>query len=403
MTRITRLVGTFLLLLLPVATAAQSPYSAAVKINTGAVTWFEIEQRALLMRFLGVIGDVEKQAKEVLIDAKLQEQAARSLGIGVSQEELDASAKEFAGRVQMEPEQLLAEMEKVGIYAETFFDFLRSQQLWVKVVGQKFQPKAFVTDAELDAALSSGTTSLGASVLLSEIVLAYDPETEADTLELLNSLRGSINSSEDFELTALTYSMSATRGDGGKLDWIPLANLPEDIQIMMLNMGVGNVTRPIQLNNAYVIYQLRGVRDNRAVQAQTVAYDYAVLRLPGTAEEAQAKAERLKGEVDTCNDLLAKSQAYPAEYFSQSVVPIRQVPRQLAVALAGLDANEVTTLTTPTEAGSALSFVMLCGRTTKLAEGDREQIRIILFNQRMEAFGNGYLQELKGDAHIVFQ
>jgi len=43
---------------------------------------------------------------------------------------------------------------------------------------------------------------------------------------------------------------------------------------------------------------------------------------------------------------------------------------------------------------------MLCGRTNSISEGNREDVRLALFNQRMEAFGEGYLQELKGDAII---
>ncbi|NOX74137.1 MAG: peptidylprolyl isomerase, partial [Alphaproteobacteria bacterium] len=111
-------------------------------------------------------------------------------------------------------------------------------------------------------------------------------------------------------------------------------------------------------------------------------------------------ASKLAGEIDTCFDLQAKAEKYPAENFSQQVLPVRNVPKSIALELGKLDENEVSTTLTSGANGEFLTFLMLCGRTTKLSEGDREQVRLALFSQRMEAFGEGYLQELLGDAII---
>ena len=52
-----------------------------------------------------------------------------------------------------------------------------------------------------------------------------------------------------------------------------------------------------------------------------------------------------------------------------------------------------------TEAGD-LMFLMLCGRSTELPEGAREQVRAALFNQRLESYSDGFLAELRADALI---
>jgi peptidyl-prolyl cis-trans isomerase SurA len=46
---------------------------------------------------------------------------------------------------------------------------------------------------------------------------------------------------------------------------------------------------------------------------------------------------------------------------------------------------------------------MLCDRLRELPEGTRENIRNGLFNQRVGGFGQGYLEELKADAVIVYK
>ncbi|MFT4715512.1 MAG: peptidyl-prolyl cis-trans isomerase SurA, partial [Paracoccaceae bacterium] len=320
----------------------------------------------------------------------------------LSQDEATQGMIEFAERASLTPEQLIAELAKEGIYPETFADFVGSGIMWRKVVQFKFQAKAFITEAELDTAMALGTTALSASVLLSEIIVPFTAETEADTLELVLDVRSEIRSFDDFDIAALTYSAAASRADAGKLDWRPIAALPLDMRTQMMTMGVGQVTFPIKLSGAYLLYQLRGIRDNRTVVAKTIAYDYAILQLPGGRSDATLKtAADLASKVDSCSDLFAESQKFPEENFTQQVLPVRSVPRHIALELANLDANEISTTLTQGTNGEFLTFLMLCGRTNKLSEGDREEVRNALFVQRMEAFGEGYLQELLGDAIIL--
>ena len=166
-------------------------------------------------------------------------------------------------------------------------------------------------------------------------------------------------------------------------------------------MGVGQVTQPLPLPGAVAMFQLRGVRDNRAAATKTIAYDYASLLLPGGRSPETLKiAAAIGDEVDTCNDLLAVSSRYPEDYFSEHVTAVRQVPRAVLTELTHLDDGEISTTLTAGENGEFLQLLMLCGRTNSISEGDREQGRNVLFNQRMEAFGEGYLQELLGDAII---
>ncbi len=396
------LLSVIFLACLPALAMGQSPYAPVIKINGSAVTGFEIQQRALMLQLLGSIGDLEKQALDDLIDDRLRLQAARSLGLNATQEEVTAGMNEFAQRANLTAEQLLGILAAAGIYTETFSDFVEAGLVWRKVVQFRFQAKAFITEAELDTAMALGSTAVTASVLLSEIVLPFTPETQADTLELMLDLRKDIRSLADFDDAAITYSAAPSRANSGKLDWMPLSNLPKDMGTQMMNMGVGQVTLPIPMPGAYMLYQLRGIRDNRTVAARTIAYDYVTLQLPGGRSDATAKvAADLEGSIDTCTDLQAKAQKYPETYFNQQVLPVKSVPRHIAIELAKLDANEVSTNLTQGENGEFLTFLMLCGRATKLSEGDREQVREALFTQRLEAFGDGYLQELMGDAIVL--
>lgn len=392
-----------LLVVLPGLATAQSPFSAAITINGIGITHYEIEQRARMLEALGMIGDPREQALNDLIDDRLRLQAGRAMGLLATEEELNQGFAEYAERAGLTPEQFLENLAAEGIEKETFADFIHAGITWRKVVVGRFQSKAFITEAELDTAMALGTIAVGASVLLAEIVLPLEVGAEDDIMELATELSTSIASFEEFEEAALTFSASPTRDNGGKMpDWIPAGNLPGNLGEELLKMRVGQVTPPIKIQGGIALFQLRGVRDNRTIVTRTIGLDYATLLLPGgRSEQTLARAAELAGSIDTCNDLLAKSTAYPEDYYSQQVVPVASVPRHIALELAKLDANEVSTALTEGENGEFLVFLMLCGRTNQISEGNREEVRNALFNQRLEAFAQGYLQELKGDAIII--
>ena len=400
--KLTTLIFTLLLSLTPALSNAASQYSAAVTINGQGVTYFEIEQRALMLEALGTIGDVRTQAREDLIDDRLRQQAGRALGLTVTDLEVQAGVEEFAKRVNMTSKQFFDYLAENKVERETYLDFVKSGLIWRKVIQQKYQNKAFITEAELDTAMALGTVSFGASVLLSEIVLPYDADTKAETLDLASELSRTIHGTTEFEEAAITFSAAPSRESGGKLDWAPVSALPETIGNMLLAMGAGRITPPIPLPGAYAIFYIRGIRDNRSAATRTLAYDYATLLLPGGRSPATlATASQLAGSIDTCNDLLAKSTAYPEEYYQRQVVATGKVPARIAGELAKLDANEDSTVLTSGENNEFLEFLMLCGRTNEITEGNRAEVRQAMFAQRMEAFGEGYLQELKGDAIIL--
>ena len=386
------------------APAQSSPYQAAVVVNGIGVTYHEIDQRMLMLETLGTLGDVEKQAREALIDERLQQQAARQLGVAITEDLLKAGMDEFAARANITGEQMTAEFAKEGVDPEAFADFVRAGLIWRSVVSQKFQSKAIVSEAELDAAINLGSTSVGASVLLAELVLPLVEGQEAQVMELATDLSRRPRTEADFEEAVLTYPASPTRADGGKIDWIPIGNLPAEIGTLLLTRGVGAVTPPIPLPNAVAIFRLRGLRDNRTAAAKTIGYDYATFLIPGgRSEAALAQAAKLKQEIDTCKDLAAKVRQLPETLFNRSTLPLRQIPRNFADELAQLDPNEVSTNLTSGQNGENLVFLMLCSRTTALTAGNREEVRNALFSQRMEAFGTGYLQELRGDAIITYK
>ena len=384
-----------------IASAQQGgSFAPRMIVNDRAITNFEVEQRIRFLRLLGNPPQIEKVALDGLIDDRLRMAEAKRLGIAVSPEQIEEGMAEFASRANLSTEQFIAAIAQGGVAAETFRDFVEAGLAWREVVRARFGPRAQITEAEIDRALaitSPRAAAAGAQVLLSEIVLRADtPEFRAEAERLVRELRASIRNEADFAAAARQYSVSRSRGEGGRMGWLPLGNLPPALAGQVLTLRPGQVSEPIELENAIALFQLRALREGGAATPEAVSVEYARFLIPGGS---LADAMRVSARVDTCDDLYGVAKGLPEDRLVREVLPVAQVPQNIAMELARLDEGEVSYgLSTPQMA----VVLMLCARTPDLGEGeiDRQAVRRQLVNQRLGGYAESYLAELKADAII---
>ncbi len=383
--------------------SAQNLYSPAVKVNEQVVTNYEVEQRARFMTLLRAPGDAQELALTGLIDERLQTAAAAAAGITPTEEDVQGGMEEFAARANLTAEQFVKALAGGGVAAETFRDFVKAGLAWRNLVRAKFGPRVQVTEDEIDRAIAQTSGKGGLRVLLSEIILpANTPQATAASQKRAEKIAQTTSLSV-FSANARRYSASPSARQGGRLQWMPLSNLPEAIRGQILALSPGQVTAPISITNGIVLFQLRAIEETDAAAPKDLSLEYAQYFIPGGHSDAAMKeAARIKAKVDTCDDLYGINKGKPEELLQVDTLPVSQVPQDIALELAKLDPGEVSTRLTRNN-GQTLVFLMMCGRTPELGEDvSRETIRAQLVNQRLQSYADGYLSELKAEATIVY-
>ncbi len=393
--------GVLISLSLAVSTQAAGIYDPVIQVNDKVVTKFEIDQRIKMLRSFRTAGDLRQQAMDQLIDDRLRNQAAKQSGISISDEAVFSGMEEFAARGNFSADQLLDFFRQQGVYRETFEDFVRSGLLWRNVIGARFSSKVNITDDEVDANLDIRSISFPKTVNVAEIIIPIKDRGATKTLALASRLSETIKSSSQFGIAARKYSKSATATQGGAMGWMPLGNLPAQVSSRLSGMTAGQVTAPINIGSAVAVYQLLGVREAKSAGQQVIAVSYLQVALPTNSAGRDGQisaAAKLINSGDTCLDMEANASGFGENATSSHTVPASDVPVRIGAEIARLDPNEATYFVT--ENGN-INVLMLCNRAKDLPEGARDQIRNALFNQRVTSFGDGYLQELRGDAIII--
>lgn len=387
------------------AAKAQSAFSPAITINDRIVTYFEIEQRALLLAIMNTPGDARSLAREQLIEDRLKQQAASIAGITPTEDGIQRGFEDFAARANMKSEDMIKALASEGIDQETIRAFIVSGLAWRGVVQNRFGASIQVTEEEIDRAVASNSGAGGVRVLLSEIVIPVTPQNRAAANSLATQLSEIVNFS-DFEAAARSYSGAPTKVDGGKIDWMSITNLPPNLRPMITALGPGEVTDPVQLPNAVALFQMRRIEETGRRQPSYAAIDYAMFYIAGgRTPEALAQATKIINRIDRCDDLYGVARDLPPEVLVREALPPGEIPRDIALELAKMDDNETSTNLTTAQAADgsqSLILLMLCGRTAKLDEElSREDILQALRNQRLESFADSYLSQLRAEARII--
>jgi peptidyl-prolyl cis-trans isomerase SurA len=377
---------------------AQNLFATVAQVNDSVVTRFEVIQRARLFQVMRRPNVTEESALQSLIDDRLKQEAARNAGIVPTEEDISFGLEDFASRANLTGEEFLIAVSEVGIEPETVRDYVRTLLLWGDVVRERFTARARPSDAELDRAMALGTEGGSTRVLLSEIILPISAEVAAATRERAAALT-EIRGFDAFSAAARRFSVAPSRTEGGRLDWLPLSDLPPQIAPILLTLQPGDVTQPIPVQGGLALFQLRALEDRRPPLSGQVTLDYAMLRFPA-GTDLGAEAARLRAETDRCDDLFGVFKGAGEDRLQRLSEARSALPGGLAPVLDRLDPGELAVLP-PRVAGAGGGIVMLCERA-EIREEDlsREEVRQQLFIRRLEAFGEAYLAELRAAAFI---
>ena len=339
------------------AAAAQGS-AAVVHVNDNAITRYQIDQRLRFLQALRAPDATPEGAEENLINERLQTDEARRLGITASEQAVQAGMTEFAGRANMDAASFTAELANAGIAADTFRDFITAGVLWREVIKARIAPNIDVSDREVNQTRKRALQEKKVTdVLLSEIIMAAPEGSEERIAERAAELTQSISSEAQFAAAARRWSAAPTADGGGRLPWTSVASLPQGLAPILADLQPGQMTAPLSVPGAVVLFYLRDTRGVTRPGANDETVEYLRLTVASAAEAAQVQAE-----ATSCGMLYVAARGRPVE---QQILPTGSVPGDIGAVLSSLDPDESAAI----NRGGAVDVVMLCKRVpTLLAE-----------------------------------
>jgi len=383
---------------LPNKLAAAGIFDTVISVDKAAITNYELEQRILFFNFLNEPGDALIKSRQSLIDDRLKMAAAAKDSIALTPTELENEMLDFAKNSNQSLSRLLNLLREGGVDAETFRDYVEVGVVWRELVRQRFGSQAQPTKSELDRALAAASTEGGIRVLLTEIVLPAKPSQLEESRKIAKEL-AKITSTDVFSGKAKKMSVSSSRDNGGKVPWRNLKDLPNGLRQIIASLRPGQVAKPLEVQNAIVLFQLRDVEELALKVPEIVSMKFAKITGANSVLNLATKT------VNSCDDL------YGLVKLNKDVVleMVTQHPDELeqatALRLNSLDRNEMSVLSDSTDSADSIgNMIMLCERSySTLADTSRSEVAKNIKAARLTNLAEGYLAELRTNATVVFK
>ena len=111
-------------------------------VNGMPVTSYDIQRRAAFLRLQHRKGDLNKLAGDEMVGQALRNQEARRLNININAQAVDAAFERFAKSNKMTAAQMGTILEKAGVTAQHFKEYIRAQMSWNQAVSARYAAKS---------------------------------------------------------------------------------------------------------------------------------------------------------------------------------------------------------------------------------------------------------------------
>ena len=353
---------------------------------------------------------LRRQVLERLILVQLQTARAKSTGVRVGEEEIDAALAAIARQNNLTPDQLRQQLAGDGLSFSEFRASL-SDELAIQRLRQRFaQSSIVVSDGEVDAALANQAS--GTQYQLANILVALPngatPEQIATAQDKIDGIKALLDRGEmDFQAAAVRYSDGPNALEGGDLGWRSADEIPSAFTNVVGGMQAGQVIGPVRGPSGFQLLQLRDMRDAAGSGASQNVTQYQASHILVRGDDAAAKAriDALRARVgagedfaavarDGSDDTVTSGQGGDLGWFVHEAFG-----PQFGDQVAALQDGEVSA---PFRSQAGWHIVQRTGtrQTDVGAENRRNQMREMIGQRKLEDEWNRFLREMRSEAYV---
>lgn len=242
---------------------------------------------------------LNKQILEQLIVERIELGLAERYEIKVDEAEIDQAIGRVLQKNQITLAQLEADLKTQGLTIDGLRKQMRNELTISHLQQGVVNSRIKITEQDINNFLASndGKYATSPDFHIGHILIAVSSSADADAIaaaeKQADDIYQKLQSGSDFSQMAISYSNDQAALQGGDIGWRKLAQLPELFGSQMMNLGVGQVSKPFRSGAGFHI--LKNI-EQRGGGEQLVEQTHARHILVKTSEimdDAQARQKLL--------------------------------------------------------------------------------------------------------------
>lgn len=354
---------------------------------------------------------LQQQALQQLINQSLMMQMAERQKITVSDEKVQATISQVLAQNNMSEAQLRQQLSQSGISFDAYRQTIRDQLIVSELQQQSVASQVYISPQEVQRYIDRNLSSQQKPIeyLVENILLTTNEHRDAQaTIALANQIITEVQSGKmTFEQAAKQYSESSNAQDGGSLGWRSLESIPTEYQDAIIDLSVGQVSKPISTAQGIQLVYLAKTRDPNQSFIEQYKVSQIVIDLSPVVDDANAKAqlERIITAIHNGATFADQARANSQNYDTASKggdmgwQSLQQMPTQIADMVKLLPLNQ---LSTPFKVGNSWQIIQVENKRdfNNTAEVQKMQAMNALFQQKAQQAIRAWMISLRENAYI---
>ena len=392
---------------------------ATAIVNDAVITATDVDQRAALIVAANNIKVTDEdrarlrlQVLRQLIDEVLEIQQAKTADVTITEDEINKSFAGVAGNFKQTPANFSKFLRARGSSDSSIRRQIEAELAWQRYLRRRIEPFVNVGDEEVKSIIDRLKAAKGTEEYhLNEIYLSATPDRSDQVFANARQLIDQIRKGEaPFAYFARNFSEASTRGVGGDLQWVRLAQLPDSIARAAGDMQVGQITGPVEVPGGFSILYLEDKRQvltadprDAKLSLKQVTINFPAGTTPAAAQARTVEFAKTIKTFQGCGSVDKIAGQIGAEVVENDTIKIRDLPPQLQTIMLKLQVGEATPpFGSQTE---GVRTLVVCGRDDPRADQMPaiDQIQGQLEQERVNLRAQQALRDLRRDAVIEYR
>ena len=290
-------IALIILLLIPISAFCKSDFRAAYQVDDQIISNYDINQARKLRNLLNNSNLGRKEVEKIVINEKIKEIYANRLKVSASDAELNAQLNNFLKSNKMNIRELKSLMSSNGIDIETFYNFIKSNIRWQKVLDNRFGYKINNLPMQDTIPVAPTPKRIEKEYEFSEIFISYEQWGPKNAKLIANRLEIELKAGANFEKAVEKFSSAGSKINKGKVGPIKKSRLPKQFRDILDGLNKNKISKPLEINGGLVLLRLNRTRSYKTMKTPKLSVTYSILSAQIIQANACSEEKEIRGPI----------------------------------------------------------------------------------------------------------
>ena len=277
------------------AALCKSDFSVAYEVDDQIISNYDIDQARKLQNLLNSSSHNATKIEKIVINNKIKEIYANRLKIIVSNAELDTQLDGFLKSNNMTIGSLKSLMKSKGIDIETFYNFVKENIRWQKVLDKRFGYKINSLVIKDAIPLAPTPQRIEKEYTFSEIFISYKQWEPQQAKLIASRLEIELKAGADFGKAVKKFSSAESKIDNGKVGPIKKSTLSENFINVLDGLKKNEISTPLEIDGGLLLLKLERTRSYKFAKTPKLSVTYSLSKTLSKDDAACSKEKQIRG------------------------------------------------------------------------------------------------------------